>query len=148
MERKTYSITIAAPRETVWRTLWDDASYREWTAVFAPGSRAETDWKEGSIVRFVDGTNTGMIALIKENTPNERMLFQHQGVIKNGEEDTSNPENKAWAGAIEQYTLREENGHTRLDITADLLPAYLDYFEQAWPKALEKLKSLAESRPR
>lgn len=145
MERKEYSITIAAPAETVWHTLWDDASYREWTAVFAPGSRAVTDWKEGSTVRFVDETNSGMIALIKENIPNQRMLFQHQGVIKNGEADTSNPENKAWAGAIEQYTLREENGHTQLNITADLSPAHLDYFEQTWPKALEKLKSLAEN---
>ena len=38
-----FSIGIAALRETVWEILLDDATYRQWTAVFAEGSYAEGD---------------------------------------------------------------------------------------------------------
>jgi hypothetical protein len=55
MEKLNFSINISAPKDKVWQTLWDDASYREWTSAFAEGSYAETDnWKEGSEVKFLD----------------------------------------------------------------------------------------------
>ena len=50
MEKQTFKITIDAPREKVWDVLWSDDTYREWTSVFSPGSRAETDWRRTPII--------------------------------------------------------------------------------------------------
>src|SRR5437879_1722753 len=106
MDKKTFTITINAPREKVWSTLWDDATYREWTAAFAEGSWAKTDWKKGSKVLFLDGKNDGMVSTIADNKPNEFMSIKHLGIVKNGVEDTGSAESKEWSGALENYTLK------------------------------------------
>ena len=109
METKQFKRTIAAPPEKVWSTLWDDATYREWTSVFAEGSRAETDWKKGSKVLFLDGKGSGMVSTILENKPNEFMSFKHLGIVKDGVEDTTSAETEEWANAVESYTLKGVN---------------------------------------
>jgi len=148
-----FKITISAPKEKVWNTLWDDATYRAWTSAFSEGtgsdgSRAETDWKKGNKVLFVDGTNTGMVSMIAENIPNEFMSIKHLGIVKGGVEDLESDEARQWAGALENYTLRAINGGTELMISlsgAEIPKEFEDYFRNAWPKALDKLKDLAES---
>ena len=144
MERQQFSIRIDAPREKVWKTLWEDASYRAWTAAFAEGSRAKTDWKKGSKVLFVNGDDEGMVAEIADTRPNEYMSFRHLGMIKDGKEDTQSEKVKAWAGAMENYTLQTIDGKTELIVDMDVTTEMKDYFEQTWPKALDKLKELAE----
>ena len=79
-----FDIDIDAPREKVWNTLWNKETYPEWTAAFAEGSRAETDWQKGSKVMFLDAKNSGMVSVIAENKPNEFMSIKHLGIIKNG----------------------------------------------------------------
>jgi uncharacterized protein YndB with AHSA1/START domain len=71
MEKMNFSIDINAPREKVWKTLWEDASYRKWTRVFIEGSHAVTDWQEGSKVLFLDGKGEGMVSKVQTNRPNE-----------------------------------------------------------------------------
>jgi hypothetical protein len=144
MERKEFSIVVNVPKEKLWNTLWNDNTYREWTSVFAEGSKVETDWKKGSKVLFVDGTGSGMVSRIAENKPNEYLSIEHLGTIKNGVEDLDSPENKAWAGAQENYTLRSVNSGTELKVDMDITEEYADYFATTWPKALEKLKEVAE----
>lgn len=144
MIRKTFSTTINAPREKVWEVLWSDASYREWTAAFSPGSRAETDWKKGSKVLFLGDKDGGMVAEIADNRPNEFMSIRHLGVVKDGKEVYDDPEHKDWAGAMENYTLRTVNGQTELVVEMDLTEKYADYFTDTWPQALAKVKELAE----
>jgi hypothetical protein len=143
-----FNINISASREKVWNTLWDETTYPEWTSVFAQGSRAETDWKKGRRALFHDGKNTGMVSTIVENKPNEFMSIKHLGIIKNGVEDPDNEENKQWAGAIENYTLREADGETSLHVEisgADIPREFEDYFLQTWPKALDRLKEPSEN---
>lgn len=147
MAQNIYQITIHAPREKVWRTLWDDVTYPLWTAAFAEGSTAETDWKEGSKVYFGDGKGDGMVALIMENRENEYMSIKHIGLLKDGKEDLDSEESKAWGDSYENYTLKEVNEGTHLlvDMTSDRMPAeFQEYFAETWPKALDKLKELAE----
>ena len=148
MERNEYKITINAPREKVWETLWGDVTYRAWTAPFAEGSNAKTDWKKGSKVLFLDSKNEGMVSTIAENIPNEHMSIRHLGVVKNGVEDYDSEESRKWANGFENYTLQSVDGGTQLvvEMGADSIPQeYKDYFAQTWPKALNKLKELAES---
>ena len=143
-----FNIIINAPKGTVWHALWDDASYRAWTAAFAAGSWAKTDWHKGSKVLFLDAKGSGMFSVIEDKTPNEYMLFRHLGVVMNGVEAPASPESEEWAGATEDYTLTEVNGLTELRVTlnaARISNGMLDYFMQAWPKALDKLKELAEA---
>ena len=145
MEKINFSATINAPREKVWRVLWEDASYRNWTSAFTEGSYAETDnWKEGSKVLFLDPKGSGMVSMVAENKPNEFMSFKHLGVVKDGIEDTKSEAVQGWAGAMENYTLTDENGKTKLIVDMDSTDEFKDYFLKTWPVALEKVKELAE----
>lgn len=147
MEKMNFNISINAPREKVWDTLWQDARYREWTAAFAPGSHAITDhWKQGSKVLFLEARGNGMVSMVSENRPNTYMSFRHLGEVKNGIEDTTSEQAKQWNGATENYTLSEITGGTNLtvEMEGNIPGEFKDYFLNTWPKALEKVKELAE----
>lgn len=145
MEKIQFSTSINAPREKVWNVLWDDDSYRNWTSAFAEGSHVQTDnWKEGSKVLFLDPNGSGMVSKVASNKPNEFMSFKHLGVVKDGIEDTGSEAVKGWAGAMENYTLTNENGKTKLVVDMDVTDDFKDYFLKTWPAALEKVKELAE----
>lgn len=144
MEKQTFRISIDAPREKVWDTLWNDETYREWTSVFSPGSRAETDWKEGSKVLFLNGEGDGMISRISVTRPPEFLSFEHLGEVSKGVEDLESERVKLWAGATENYTLRPLDGKTEVTVELDVTDEFKDYFRETWPRALDKLKSIAE----
>jgi hypothetical protein len=144
MQKINFSVSINAPKSKVWSVLWDDATYGKWTAPFAEGSRAITDWKEGSKVLFVSGSGDGMVSCIETKRENEYMSIKHLGMIKDGIEDTTSDKVKAWNGALENYTLQEKDGVTTLAVDMDITEEHKDYFMQTWPKALEVVKSLSE----
>ncbi len=142
-----YSITINAPREKVWKTLWEDATYRAWTSAFHESSRAETDWKKGSKVLFLNDKNEGMASTITENIPNEYMGIKHLGLVMNGVEDYDSEEARKWSGSYENYTLKTVNGATEVQVEmggAEIPKEFEDHFAEAWPKALNKIKELSE----
>jgi uncharacterized protein YndB with AHSA1/START domain len=141
MERLHFSIDIKAPREKVWKVLWDDETYRDWTSVFAEGSYAVSDWNEGSKIQFLDPkSGSGMSAVIEKKRPNEFMSFKHLAEIRNGQEQPP----AAWSGALEDYTLKENDGTTTLSVDLDAAEEYRDMFADAFPKALQRVKTLAE----
>jgi uncharacterized protein YndB with AHSA1/START domain len=136
-----YSVDIAAPREKVWRVLWDDASFRDWSSVFAEGSYAVSDWKEGSTVQFIDpGSNSGMSAVIERQRPNEFISFRHEAEIKDGKVQPP----ADWSGVHENYTLTSRNGGTTLKVDLDAADEHRKMFEDTFPKALQRVKELAE----
>ena len=145
MERLNFSININAPKEKVWKVLWDDSSYREWTSAFSEGSYAETDnWKEGTEVKFLYPNGSGMISMVAANKPNEYMSFKHLGEVKDGLEDRSSDKIKEWAGAMENYTLKEKDGVTELAVNMDTADKFKDMFMKMWPNALDNVKTLSE----
>lgn len=144
MNRLQFSTNVNAPREKVWDVLWDDTNYQKWTSVFSEGSRAETDWREGSKVLFLDGKGSGMYSKIAKKVPNEFMSFEHLGVVKDGKELPQDEESEKWSGASEEYRLKETNGSTELIVEMDVTDDFEDYFKQTFPKALEKVKELSE----
>lgn len=150
MQKLNFSIDINAPREKVWKVLWGDKSYRDWTSAFMEGSYAVTDdWKEGSKVLFVakdgQGMTHGMVSKVDSKRPNEFMSFEHQGVVKDGIEDTTSDQVKAWKGAKENYTLKDKGKGTELVIDMDITETEQEYFQKTWPKALERVKNLSEA---
>lgn len=66
MSTLTFSVKIKAPKKKVWETLWNDASYRKWTAAFMEGSYAESDWNEGDKISFLTPNRDGMFGLFKK----------------------------------------------------------------------------------
>jgi hypothetical protein len=126
--------------------FWCDVSYSQWTSVFSEGSKAETDWNEGSKVLFLDGKGQGGVSVIAAKKPNEFMSFKHLGVVNKGIEDLDSPQTKEWAGALENYTLRSSNNKTELIVEMDITEEYKDYFLKTWIQALNKVKELAEEK--
>lgn len=139
------SITIEAPREKVWSVLFDDRYIRLWYAEFSPGSHAVTDWKVGSKVLFIDDNGDGLIGKIIINKPYEKLSVEYQGEVIKGKEDVESPAAQVVKGGLETYTLIEEHGKTRLNITGDMGADYFDHMYAAWTRALQKVKELAES---
>lgn len=145
MEKQEFKIAIDAPREKVWKVLWAEDTYPTWTAPFSEGSHAITDWEKGSKVLFLDGRGMGMVSTIDESIPNQYISFKHLGVVKNGVEDVESEEVKEWAGAHENYTLKDVQGKTELIVDMDINDTFKDFFTATFPKALQKVKELAES---
>ena len=146
MPRLTFTQTIDAPAELVWRTMLDDETYRIWTRPFQEGSYAVTDWKPGSKALFLAPDGSGLVSRIAEHRPNEFLSLEHLGLVKDGVEDTESDEVKQWAGARENYTIREQAGGALLTVEMDSSDDHRKYFDETWPKALAALKDLAERR--
>ena len=150
MQTLHYSIQINAPKEKVWKTMLGDQTYREWTVAFMPGSYYQGSWDKGSKILFVapdeNGKLSGMVSSIAENVPYKFISIEHHGVVNDGVEDTTGDEAKRWAGAHENYTFRETNGTTEVLIDTNSDDEFKDMFDEAWPKALQKLKELAEKQ--
>lgn len=144
-----FSITINASREKVWNTMLEDATYRIWTEAFTPGSHYVGDWSQGSKILFLGpdpntGALGGMVSRIAENRLHEFISIEHLGMIHGGVEDTTSDAVKAWAGAHENYTLKAHGHATEVLVDIDIAEDFKEMFEDMWPKALQKLKELAE----
>ena len=129
----------------------DDKPYREWTAAFNPGSYYKGDWSKGSKILFLGpdpktGEEGGMVSRIAENKPYEFISIEHLGIVKNGVEDTTSEEARKWAPAFENYTFKEKGGATEVLVEMDIEDENKKMFEEMWPKALQKLKEIAEKR--
>lgn len=141
MEKKQFKTNINAARNIVWHVLWSDATYRQWTNAFTEGSHAVSDWNEGSEIQFLDGKGSGMYSVIDKKKEPEYMAFRHVGEIKDGKKEAPG----AWSGSMETYTLNETDGKTDLIVEMDITEEFASYFEDTFPKALQKVKELAES---
>lgn len=150
MQTLHFSIIINAPREKVWDTMLDDATYRKWTTPFSPGSYYQGSWEEGSKILFLgpdhEGNGEGgMVSRIKENRRHEFVSIEHLGIVANGVEDTTSEEALKWAPAFENYTFTEKDGGTELSIDIDVEDSYATMFDDMWPKALQLLKEMCEA---
>lgn len=148
LELLRFETNINAPVEKVYTTMIAENTYQEWTAEFNPTSRYRGCWDKGSKILFIgtskDGTEEGMVSRIKENIPNKFISVEHLGLLQGNKEITSGKEVEGWAGALENYTFIPANGGTRLVIEMDSNNDFKSYFEETWPKALNKLKEICE----
>ena len=141
----TKSIDIDATPERVWDVLLDDATYRQWTAEFMAGSCAETDWREGSTVPFLDPSGSGLLAHIAASRHPELVDIEYDGLVADGKDDTESDHAREYRGSRETYRLTRTPSGTHLDISADMAEQYYDDMVAAWDRALAKAKALAET---
>jgi hypothetical protein len=148
MEKLHFSVTIHAPKDRVWHTMLNEDTYPVWTEVFMPGSHYRGSWNEGSKILFLapgeTGKMGGMVSRIKENKPYEFISVEHIGFVREGKEFTSAEDVAGWAGALENYTFKGNNGVTEVLVDMDTVEEYKEMFLDMWPKALQKLKELVE----
>jgi uncharacterized protein YndB with AHSA1/START domain len=143
-----FEVTINAPVNKVYETMLNDNTYRQWTSEFNETSHYKGSWDKGEKIYFIgtdeNGAQGGMVSRISENTPNRFVSIEHLGILKGEEEITSGSEVDSWNGAFENYTFNSEDGRTRLMVDMDTNEAFKSYFEDTWPKALNKLKLICE----
>lgn len=142
MNELQFTITINTPKETVWNTLWNDETFREWAGLIDPGTYMVGELKAGNEVQFISAENGyGVTSLVAELVPNEYLLLKHQADTQ----DTGEREReKEWTGGEEKYNLIEENGVTTLTVAFGVPTELEEYFSVNYPKALERVKELAE----
>jgi hypothetical protein len=149
MKKLTFSIDVSASQEKAFNTMIGAKTYPVWTSVFNPHSHFVGDWSQGSKILFVgadkDGNKGGMVARIAVNRPFEHISIEHYGMLEGDREITEGENIAQWAGAHENYTFTRVGDKTRITVDMDTVEAFESFFQDSWPKSLEKLKSLCES---
>jgi hypothetical protein len=151
MKKLEFTIQIQAPISKVYDWMLglnNKSTYDEWTALFNPTSSYEGSWDKGSKILFIGvnekGEKGGMVSTIVENKPQEFVSIKHIGFLKSGVEITEGPEVEKWANSFENYTFEESEGGTKLTVDLDTSNDFAAYINEAYPKALNKLKEMCE----
>jgi hypothetical protein len=84
------------------------------------------------------------VSEIVEHIPNEFISIHHYGLLQGDNEITSGAEVEKWAGGQENYTFKESQGITTITVDLDTPEDFVDYMNESYPKALDKLKELCE----
>lgn len=158
MKKLQFKVSINAPVTKVYDFMLgmnNKSTYEQWTSLFNPTSTYEGNWDKGSKILFVGidekGEKGGMVSRIAENILNRFVSIQHYGLLKADKEITDGPEVEKWANGFENYTFEENNGPdnyrgTTVTVDLDTAEDFLDYMNQTYPKALDKLKEFCEKK--
>ena len=141
MQKLQFSIKIRSPKETVWKTLWEDKTFRDWASIIDEGMYMTGDLKEGNEVQFISPSGNGVMSKVLKLIVNEFVSFRHMMDTQDGGE-----REKEWTGATESYSLTENGGVTALTTLLDVPPGQEETFKVTLPKALERVKFLAEKK--
>lgn len=151
MKKLQFKKEINATAQKVYETmlgLQDKRTYEFWTSAFNPTSSYEGSWEQGSKIHFVgmdeNGKKGGMVSEIVTHQPARFVSIRHIGFLDGDTEITTGEQVEKWAGGHENYTYQETNGMTTLTVDLDTIDDYLDFFNNTYPAALDKLKELAE----
>jgi len=144
MKIMQFSIEIQAPRKKVWSALFDDKNFRDWGSIIDGGQYRVGDMKEGNEIQFISSASGyGVTSLVEKLVPNEFVSFRQMADTKDsGKQDRE----KEWTGGTESYSLTEKEGATTLIVEIDIPPGLGEIFNDRFPKALKRVKDLAERK--
>ena len=136
-----FEIAIQAPKETVWKILWEDRTLRQWAGIIDPGTYMLGELEEGKEVQFNSEEGYGVTSFVEKLIPNEYVLLKHMADTKDyGNDDREDQ----WIGGNESYTLNETDGVTALKLQFDVPEELEVAMSMSYPKALNKVKELSE----
>ena len=144
VEKLIFKIDITAPTQKVWQILWDKETYKQWTSAFTEGSTYEGELGQGKRIHFLAPSGEGMYSDVLFYKENELAVFSHIGMLKDKQEQPIDAATEAWTGSIEMYRLNETETGSHLQVEVDAVKEYKKHLEEAFPKALQKLKELSE----
>ena len=143
MQKMQFSIEIEAPSEKVWQTLWEDKTFRDWGNIIDEGQYMVGELAEGREVQFISAEGLGVTSVIEKLIPHEYIAFkQVADTMDSGKQERD----KEWTGGKESFELIENNNITSLTVKIDVPPGLEEIFEDRFPKALERVKILAEKK--
>jgi uncharacterized protein YndB with AHSA1/START domain len=141
MKEIQFLVEINATKEKVWDTLWQDETFRQWAGIIDPGTHLVGDLQQGNEVQFISANGYGVTSLVEKLTPGEFLLLRHSA---DTQDEGKREREKEWTGGAESYSLAEKDGSTTLTVAFDIPPEQEEYFKINFPKALERVKELAE----
>jgi len=151
MQKLTFEKEINASAQRVYEAmlgLQDKSTYEYWTATFNPTSTYEGSWDKGSKILFVgcdeNGKRGGMVSAVEENQPAKLVSVRHYGFVDGDKEITTGEQVEKWTGGYEIYKFDEQDGKTRVTVELDTIDDFLGYFNDKYPKAMDKLKEISE----
>lgn len=142
MKEMQFSTDIKADKQKVWDTFWQDATFRQWAGLIDPETYMKGELREGNEVQFISAANGyGVTSLVDTLKPAEYVQLRHSADTTDSGAGTRDDQ---WTGGTETYTLTQDGDTTTLTLTFDA-PAELEQeFQITYPKALQKIKELAE----
>ncbi len=144
MQKQQFSIEIKATRERIWKILWEDKAFRDWGNIIDEGQYMVGEMKEGNEVQFISSVSGyGVTSLIEKLVPNEFVSFRQMADTK---DSGKREREKEWTGGTESYSLVENNNITTLTVNIDVPSGQEETFKVRFPKALERVKFLAEKK--
>lgn len=151
MKKLHYKKEINATAQKVYETmlgLKEKSTYEHWTSAFNPTSTYEGSWDKGSKILFVgvdeNGKKGGMVSEIVEHQPAQFISIRHYGFLDGDNEITTGELVEKWTGGNENYSYHENNGITTVTVDMDTIDEYLEYFNNTYPTALDRLKEISE----
>lgn len=143
-----FEFPISARPDKLFQCMFDEKLWKEWTSAFNPDSYYEGSWEKGAKILFLgkssDGKVGGMVSRVRHFIPGRFVSIEHLGEYLDGKEVYSDNDPEAWAGSMENYSFIHTGEHTILRIDMDSKKEFAAYFEQTWPKAIEKLTQLVQ----
>ncbi len=141
MKEMQFEIEINTSKEQVWNALWQDETFREWAGIIDPGTHIVGELIEGNQVQFISENGYGVTSLVEKLTENQFLLLRHEADTQdNGKSERAHE----WTGGAETYSLAEKDGITTLTVSFGVPSKMEDYFAINYPKALNRVKVLAE----
>lgn len=145
MQRQEYSVSVAASKERVWSVLWGDETFKDWAGIIDEGQYMLGELAEGKKVHFLSASGYGVVSLIERLIPNEYVSIRQLADLKDGKEQPFANKEQDWAGGQESYSLHEADGLTTLTVALDVPGEHAAEFESTMPRALRRIKELAEA---
>ena len=122
----------------------ENKTFRDWGNIIDEGQYMVGEIKEGNEVQFISSVSGyGVTSLVEKLIENEFVLFRQMADTKDsGQQERE----KEWTGGAESYSLAENEGVTILKVDIDVPPGQEETFKDRFPKALERVKILAEKK--
>ena len=150
MKPLNYKIDIKAPAEKVYSTMIDKEHFKDWVSEFVPNSYFEGGWNKGDTLIYYSpdekGNMCGMISTIQENIPNELIIIQPKGIVENGKKIFEGEKVQGLDEAVEKYSFKQKGALTELNIEINAYEELEQYFNETWPNALNRIKSISERK--
>lgn len=151
MKKLQFKKDINASAEEVYNAMLgigNIGTYEQWASEFNPTSTYEGSWEKGAKIYFIgtdeNGKRGGMVSEIADNIPFRFVSIRHYGILEGENEITRGAEVEKWTGGFENYAFEENNGVTTVTVDVDATEDHIDFFNQTFPKALDKLQELVE----
>lgn len=144
MNELQFSIEINAPTARVWDTLWQDETFRDWASIIDPETYMVGDLQEGNELQFISAASGyGVTSRVEKLVVGKFLRLRHRA---DTQDDGKRAREDEWTGGEESYSLAEKDDTTTLTVAFDVPPEMEEMFRVNYPKALARVKVLAERK--